>query len=198
MSNATDMQARHDAILAELTADGLQLARDLKADFYEARAAKDREAEARLSLAWHRVTRSLRQTLALEAMLGRWARREALDLADRDELQEAVDAGEIKPHGRVGARLIWHEQESQQITTWNAFLDKVAAPEEARQAAIRANPELYVAWLEAHAERVRRDYEQARAALALGQPFTGGILAEAPDTLHDTYGLAPAGPLDTS
>lgn len=66
MSNVTDMSERHRAALTELAELGLSLARKLHA---QAETVEDVEQAAELSLAFHRVSRSVRQTVALEAKL---------------------------------------------------------------------------------------------------------------------------------
>ena len=81
MTNAAEMKERHEAGLAELADMGLSLARDLHA---RALAADD-AAACDLSLAFQRVSRSVRQTYALELRLERERR-----LADRDLAAEAA------------------------------------------------------------------------------------------------------------
>lgn len=72
MSEADDMQARHRRVLAELTELGLELARDAQARALE---AAEPQAVRDLTLAFQRATRTVRQTLALEAKLAHDAAR---------------------------------------------------------------------------------------------------------------------------
>lgn len=71
MDSAQDMGERHGAALQELAALGLDLARDLQA---RARASRDDAAAERLAIAFHRVSRSVRMTLSLEARLAQEVR----------------------------------------------------------------------------------------------------------------------------
>jgi hypothetical protein len=66
MSDLAAMADRHESLLAELSQLGMGLARDLQA---RAVAASDDEKAAAMALAFHRISRSLRQTIALEAKL---------------------------------------------------------------------------------------------------------------------------------
>lgn len=75
----SEMSARHSAVLARLTELGLALAERVQA---QAMAAEGPEDLDRMSQAFHRVSRSVRMSLALEAKLAR---------AERDE-QRARDA----------------------------------------------------------------------------------------------------------
>lgn len=95
MATAKQSRERQDRILAELSELGLALARDLQA---RALAADDAAEASELGLAFHRVARAVRQTLALEARLERDhqraerevssdARRAETDRADRRRAQ---------------------------------------------------------------------------------------------------------------
>src|SRR5258705_8925277 len=84
MSTAAEKQERQERILAELSELGLALARDLQA---RALAATDIAEASELGLAFQRVSRSVRQTLALEAKLERDRLR-----ADREDRTEAQNA----------------------------------------------------------------------------------------------------------
>ena len=72
MSMDTDMQARHGRVLAELAEAGMAMVRQLSAAMLD---AKDAQTQAQLGLAFHRVSRTIRQTLALEFRLAQDARR---------------------------------------------------------------------------------------------------------------------------
>ncbi|HVI30482.1 hypothetical protein [Phenylobacterium sp.] len=84
MSADASAQDRHSAMLAELAAMSLTLARDLQTRALEAETP---EEAAKLAAAFHRVSRGLRQTLALELKVIRY----------RDEA--AREAGAAPPQG---------------------------------------------------------------------------------------------------
>jgi hypothetical protein len=158
MSSDDDMHARHDAVLAELQADGLAMARALKAEFEAAVKEKDREGAARLSGAWHRITRSLRQTLALEALLTRQRARDGRDADDREGLVDAMVEGRVRPHTQVGGRLVWHENDlplsevqllREMRLTLKAMVDENGLHTPEHLARIEADPEAYLQWLRA-------------------------------------------------
>src|SRR5690349_3387401 len=100
MSTSPDMAERHGRVLAELSELGLGLARDLQA---RALAAEDVKTAADLGLAFHRIARSVRQTLALEARLERDRERAA-----REAAQAAAEAAAAEPRRtpRVARRLV--------------------------------------------------------------------------------------------
>ena len=104
------MMERHARGLAELTELGLSLARDLHAC---ALAEPDPKAKAETALAFHRVSRSVRQSMALEARLKRDLMRQ-----DQEARAEAVQAAETRVRTRKAQvraaveRLIWTEAES--------------------------------------------------------------------------------------
>jgi hypothetical protein len=112
MSDASDMAERHGRILAELSELGLGLARDLQ---QRALAAETPEAAADLAAGFHRISRSIRQTLALEARLERERRRRAQEdesEALRQRPQRAEQrAAEVR---KAVERLIWTEAESEE------------------------------------------------------------------------------------
>jgi hypothetical protein len=76
------VQDRHSAMLAELAAMTLTLARELSNRALQAETVED---AVRLSTAFHRVSRGLRQTLALELKVIRFKDEAARDEAARDE-----------------------------------------------------------------------------------------------------------------
>ncbi|HEY3696170.1 hypothetical protein [Phenylobacterium sp.] len=83
MSSTPEMSERHGRVLAELAELGLTLARELAA---KAGAAQTDEAAQALALAFHRISRSVRLSLALESRLAgerRQAIREERVLTER-------------------------------------------------------------------------------------------------------------------
>ncbi|MDB5464903.1 MAG: hypothetical protein JWP23_3292 [Phenylobacterium sp.] len=89
MSDPTEITERRGRILAELSELGLTLARSIHG---RAMTAEDDKSASDLGLAFHRISRSVRQTLALEAKLERDQRREA---------REDREAGEGQPERRL-------------------------------------------------------------------------------------------------
>jgi hypothetical protein len=166
-----DMLARHVAMLRKHQAQGDQLADALHA---RAMAEADSAEQRRLSAAWHRIVRSVRQAMALEAKLKRDFLRDRREAEEREELAEAAEEGKVRGHVRVGGRLVWHEAEQAQRQSWGDFLREIAGRDTEQ---LRANPEALVPWLERRAEALAHDLEAARAALARGEP--------PPDPTHD-------------
>jgi hypothetical protein len=79
---------RAEEILGELSELGLMLARDLAT---QARAAEDTGDKVALTAAFHKTSRAVRLTLALDFKLTRDAARDAAEAA-RDERAQAADA----------------------------------------------------------------------------------------------------------
>lgn len=140
------MAERHRLILGELADMSLSLARRLHE---EAMAADPAQAEG-LVLAFQRVSRSLRQTLALEARLERERTRaiiEAARLAEEERRTRRSDRrGQVKA---VLSQLIWTEAERWETSDLLAELERrveahcldeafIAAPVEAVIARLRA------------------------------------------------------------
>lgn len=122
MSDRDDMAERHRRNLAELAELGMSLAREVH---QRALSAEDAEEGQRLTLAFHRICRCVRQTMALEARLER--DRRARDAA---EIKQAADEAmaRLKVHeDRVRAgveRLVWSEHEDDE-DEFNAILESL-------------------------------------------------------------------------
>lgn len=82
MSDTSEMSLRHGAVLARLTELGLALAERVQAEAMAATGAEDLD---RMSQAFHRVSRSVRMSMALEAKLARAEREEARAQARAEE-----------------------------------------------------------------------------------------------------------------
>ena len=96
-------------ILGELTELGLTLARDLPARALAAETAEEAQA---LALAFQRISRSVRQSLALEARMEREAKAEAKAAVDRTRLDRDVRIRDVKRRVvEAMDRLIWTEAE---------------------------------------------------------------------------------------
>jgi hypothetical protein len=112
---------RQDRILAELSELGLELARDLQA---RALAADDVAVAADLGRAFHSVSRSVRQTLALDAKLERDRQRQ--DREDRIDAVRAHKARADRRKAQVRAaveRCIWNEAEGSEAEHLLSDLD---------------------------------------------------------------------------
>ena len=109
MATATEKMERQDRILAELSELGLALARDLQV---RALAADDVKTAGELSLAFHRVSRSVRQTLALEARLDRDRLRQDREARADTERAKTTRAKRRKAQVKAAVeRCIWSEVE---------------------------------------------------------------------------------------
>jgi hypothetical protein len=121
MNDAANMAEQHSLVLAELTELGLTLARDLHA---RAMAAETADDARDLGLAFHRISRSIRQTLALEAKLERDRQRQ-----DREDRAEATRAARDRVYHRrtqvhaAVERAIWTEAEDYEAERLLADLD---------------------------------------------------------------------------
>ena len=99
MSTADDTTERHAAILAELAEIGMVIARSLRD---EVETAETPEAKARAIAAYPRISRAVRQTLALEARFR------------RDAACDAVEGEE-----RVNREMVSHiRRRKVQVRTW--------------------------------------------------------------------------------
>ena len=109
MNDCAAMAERHALLLGELAGLGMAVARDLQG---RVACAETDEAAQGLALAFQRVSRSVRQTLALEAKLARDMRRIAReDAADtRDEVRRRVNLRQGQVRVAV-AREVWAEHE---------------------------------------------------------------------------------------
>jgi hypothetical protein len=132
MSIQPDMAERHARVLARLTELGLTLA---ERTFEDAEAAETPAERIEAVKTFHVISRSVRQSLALEARL---ARQQALDAREAERIAAAMPPR--KPGGaelsrRIHAvrdavnRVIWHEAEDDDTATWleerlEARLDK--------------------------------------------------------------------------
>jgi hypothetical protein len=123
MSESAEMVKRHAAALEDLAALGLEIARDLKARAIEAKTAAEAEG---LALAFHRVSRAVRLTLALEARLAR----EGLELGRQEDLRRAGQAlARTRQVRAVVARDIWNETDGQDARALIRELDAVLETE---------------------------------------------------------------------
>lgn len=122
MRTEAEKQEQIDRVMARFAELGLSLAEDLHACALVAEDPKDKRD---LALAFHRITRSVRQTFALEAKLER--DRKLADREDRDtdqrEAQRRVERQ--RERGQLAVKqLIWHEAEGREAYRLESLLDE--------------------------------------------------------------------------
>src|SRR3569833_1678343 len=121
MSDAANMKARHEAGFVVLADLGLSQARDLHA---RALAADDDKAACDLGLAFHRISRSVRQTYALESRLER--ERRLSEREDRQDIARETLARVQRKRAAVRkavSGLIWTEAEGDEAEQLIESLD---------------------------------------------------------------------------
>ena len=157
MHDAAEMMQRHGRTLARLTELGLALAERTQAQAVAALDAEDPEAAADLGLTFHRISRSVRQSIALEAKLVRdaaRAEREAADEAERKRtaiLRDPVAMVRRKAAVREAIeRLIWTEREGEEAEELLDLLETRLAPG-------GLDDEVYLEPLEDHIARLCAD-----------------------------------------
>ena len=118
MSSPDDRTERQGRVLGELAELGLAFARDLKARVEAVTSVQDAE---KLALAFHRVTRTVRLTLALESKLAR--ERHEIGKLDRASARQATYArkGQVRA---VVSRDIWNETEGEAAEALIEALDE--------------------------------------------------------------------------
>jgi hypothetical protein len=123
MFDPADMAERHARILAELAELGMGLARQAAQD---AEAAESPEERARAALVFQRMSRSIRQSLALEARLARDLARDAREEEARraEARRERVNARRRDIREGVAA-LVWREMEELDEDEAEAFEDRI-------------------------------------------------------------------------
>lgn len=125
MVDLAEMTARHARILAELSELGMGLARAARAD---AETAETPEHRARAAMVFQRVSRSVRQSVALEAKLVRDAGREAAAEAREETKRRRSQA--IDRHWALREKveaLVWDETEDMDEAEAEAFGDEIYA-----------------------------------------------------------------------
>jgi hypothetical protein len=157
---------RHAAILADLAEMGLSLAR---AAHGKALAAETPAELAEMTLAFHRISRSVRQTLALEAKLERDRARRDLEVRAEAEAERQEAAERRKRQVRVAVeRTIWAERESyDEAERLIDELDDVLTEE-------AFSEDFTAGSVEAHIERIRRDLGLTAPPAKEAAPAEGG------------------------
>ena len=157
------MAERRGRILAELAELGLSLAR---VAHERALAAETPEATSELALAFHRISRSVRQTLALEAKLERDRAHQDREVRAEAARQHENGVARRKNQVRMAVeRSVWNEAEGAEAERLIDELDDLLE-EEALSDSFTADP------VEAHIERIRAD---------LGLAATGTPLLHRPE-----------------
>jgi hypothetical protein len=165
MSTDGDMRERHGRVLAELAEAGMAMVRRLG----EAMArTEDVQTQAQLGLAFHRVSRAVRQTMALEFRLMQEARREELAAAPARS-----PPPEPRPPRPPTERIGWDEYESDNSDEALDALDVLLEDEDFDLDAVHGAVETCVA-------RIRRDID-ADAALAQAATAPAGRPAPKPN-----------------
>ena len=125
LADTTEARARRLARYAELAES---IAEHLHDEILTAETAQDKRD---LTLAFHRITRSARQTMALEAKLERDARLEvAADLARAERLaREPVERRKAQIAAAV-ERLIWHEASGEAAEDLESLLGDIMDEED--------------------------------------------------------------------
>jgi hypothetical protein len=178
MSDLIPMAERHTRALTELMELGLALARKLQD---RALAAATLEEERAASLAFHRISRSVRQTLALETQLERMRRRMLReDIEDAQaQTQQAVERRKAQVKA-VLTRLVWSEHEADEVDAMIEGLDSLLA-EDALADDFLTQP------VEALIARLSRDLGLAAEADA-EEPDGASPAATAPDPAAGSHG----------
>lgn len=130
---APPAEDRHTAMLRELAAMSLTLARDLQ---QRALQAETPDEAARLAAAFHRVSRGLRQTLALELKVIRYrdeAQREAGEVAAAARPEAVAQRREAVR--RTTSRAIWTERERPDWQAEGDGFDRPEPPQDTRRLA---------------------------------------------------------------
>ena len=123
MSDAAETMAeRHSRLLGELTELGMGVARDLAGRLAAAEGPDEAQGLAR---AFHQVSRSVRQSMALESRLERERRQGAAEtrLAEGEIRIQAIQQRRIRLRRDVG-RMIWTERERDEAERLLPILDR--------------------------------------------------------------------------
>jgi hypothetical protein len=121
MQGREEMAARHAAALGRLAELSLALAEDLQA---AALACDQPAGKAELANAFHRIARTTRQSLALEAKLARDLERGRFEAWERGEAARRDAVAGRKHRLRLALdRLIWTEQEPYDAPEWDGRLE---------------------------------------------------------------------------
>ena len=129
MGSPADMTERHARLLGRLAELGMALAEDLQA---RALAAETAGEAATLADAFHKLSRSVRQSLALEARLSREAVRAAREADERVQAEAAKPLVRRRAEAKARlARLVWTEAEDEAaFRYWDDGIERLLAAAE--------------------------------------------------------------------
>jgi hypothetical protein len=164
MSSTDDMDARHDRMLAELAEAGMGVARRLSCALEDASDVQDL---ALLAEAFHTVSRSIRQTIALEFKLKHEPRQPA---APKPVPKPAASPPPVRPERPE--QVYWNEYER---ADWSEPLDAALSSGDAD--AVNAAIEKSVA-------RIQRGLAKAERTLTTCHPGLGAAQDRDPDVLR--------------
>lgn len=162
------MRERHERVLAEMAEAGMVMVRALSAAM---EAAEDLSAQVQVGLAYHRVSRAVRQTIALEFRLAQAADRAAREPAAPRPAATPAPAPEPRPSPERGD---WYEYERAEADEALEDLDVLLEVDD-------ADPEAVHAAVESCIVRIRHDLDPARPTLrrSISSPVGGGGPREA-------------------
>jgi hypothetical protein len=166
MADGAQVTERQGRILGELAELGLSLAR---AVHERALAAERPEATSELALAFHRISRSVRQTLALEAKLERDRALQDREVRAEGARDRENNVTRRKHQVRMAVeRSVWNEAEGVEAERLLDELDDILE-EDALSDSFTADP------IEAHVQRIRADLGlAANDTPLLHRPEEGG------------------------
>jgi len=154
MSIEGDMRERHGRVLAELAESGMVMVRRLSEAMLR---TDDVQTQAQLGLAYHRVSRAVRQTMALEFRLMQEPRRE-----ERAALARTPPP-ETRPPRPPTERTGWNEYESDDSDEALDELDALLDAEDVDLDDVHDAVETCIA-------NIRRDLDADRALVETGPP----------------------------
>ena len=192
MATPTEMRERQERILAELSELGLALARDLQA---RALAAEDVSEASDLGLAFHRVARSVRQTLALQAKLER--DRQRAEREDRDDAKRTETARAERRRAQVKfavERCVWTEADGPEAERLLDALEDRLDEDTLSDAFAGEDP------IEAHIARICADLGVEPPQPKVVEAFAGATsgVVQPPSPVAVTIGEEPMAPADPS
>jgi len=135
MIDTVEMAERHGRMLGRLSELGMSLAEGVHAQAAATLETREPKAVAELALTFHRVSRSVRQSIALEAKLVRDAARAEREAAVEAERQRTAvlrdPAAMVRRKAAVQAaieRVIWTEREGEEAEELLERLEDHLAP----------------------------------------------------------------------
>ncbi len=148
MTDAIDIEHLQDEALAQLLELGMEAAREAHTRLM---VSEDSKALADCALAFNRVSRSVRQTIALQAKVARARKHRDRDDATDAQRAEAVRISRRKDQVKATVeRLIWTEAEGGEAERLESHLDDLVSEDALYEAFLAQPVEVYIA-------RIRQD-----------------------------------------